>query len=925
MRWPRRRAQEDFDAEIRSHIEIETDRLVAEGVPREQARDEARRRFGNVTAAEERFYESQRLLWVEHFAQDLRYAARALRRSPGFSTTAVASLALAIAANVTVFALVDGLMLRPLPVADPDRLVRGYAYAADAPSAQNYQYFSYPTYGDLRQQTVGAFSGLAAVTINSFGISEPGGGGEALRAWGYVVSGNYFDVLGVRPVLGRGFLPREDEDPGAPPVMVISDGFWRRRFGADPSIIGRAVLLNRQPFTVIGVTAPRFLGTEVIFTPDVWVPVLSYVQVRQGIGLREDRGNRWLMLIGRLRPGTTLAEASAETETVARRLGEAYPVTERGFVVRLFRERDARPEPGLPTRLIAVLLLGVTAIVLLIACANVANLLLARGAARQREIGIRVALGAGRMRVVRQLLTESLLLAFVAGMAGVILAAWGRRLLALVPPPSDIPFNVVPSVGARVLLFTLAATVCTGLAFGIAPALSAARGDVAASIRAESTIGGGRRRARIRGALVIAQLALSTVLLAGAGLFVRSLQGARGIDPGFDIRDGLTVPLDLRFIRADSVRGSAVFRQVIERVRALPGVESAALISQTPLGWGSGEQEMYPQGYTPGAEGRGQTVMVALTGLDYFRTMGIPVLAGRDFTRADAESDALLQSSTNVEVVPQGRPGPPDRDLHSADRIPEPVLINQTFARRFWPGEEPLGKTIRLDSLRGQLAQVVGVVKDGKYRQLGEDAKPHVYRPFPRVWYPLMELVVRAKPLGAASTGGTEAAPALFGAVRRAVATVDPAIPLSGMVTIQQHMGRALMPARTGASIVGAVALLALALASVGLYGVIAYAVTQRTREIGVRMALGARAVDVLRMMLGQGMRLAVVGVVVGIALALLAARGIAGILYGVSPTDATTFVVVAGTLAGVALLATYVPARRATRVDPMVALRTDN
>jgi predicted permease len=483
----------------------------------------------------------------------------------------------------------------------------------------------------------------------------------------------------------------------------------------------------------------------------------------------------------------------------------------------------------------------------------------------------------------------------------------------MLPPPSDIPFNVAPGVGGRVLLFTLAATIATGLAFGLMPALSAARGDVAASIRAESTIGGGRRRARIRGALVVAQLALSTVLLAGAGLFVRSLDGARRIDPGFDVRDGLTVPLDLRFVRADSARGTAVFRQIMARVRALPGVESAALVNPTPLGWSASEEELYPQGYTPGEGGRGVSVMIAVAGLDYFRTMGIPILEGREFTRAEAEPEPAAASSPQDSAVA----APRNSQL-------EPVLINQIFARRFWPDQEPIGKTIRLDSLSGRQAEVIGVVKDGKYRQLGEPQRPYLYRPFPRVWYPAMELVVRASARGGASATGPEMAATLFAPVRRAVASIDPAIPLSGMVTISQHMGRSLLPARVAASIVGAVALLALALASVGLYGVIAYAVAQRTREIGVRMALGARAADVLRMMLGQGMRLAVLGVLVGIAIALLAARAIAGVLYGVSPADGATFAFVAGTLAAVALLATYVPARRATRVDPMVALRED-
>ena len=834
---------------------------------------------------------------MDTLLRDLKLAIRSLSRAPGFTAVAALSLAAAIAANATVFALVDGLLLRPLPqVPEPGRLVRAYAYADGARSSSEYQPLSYPTYAELRGET-GSLAGLAAVAINSFGIGDALGAGAvagaATRAWGYVVSGNYFDVLGVRPALGRGFLAQEDHDPAAPPVLVISDGFWRRRFGGDPGIVGRAVLLNGHPVTVVGVAPPGFLGTETIFAADVWVPALSYAQARGPVvasSLLEDRGNRWLFGVGRLAAGATIERATAEMATVARRLGAAFPATDRGYSVRLYAEADARPEPGLPTRFFAAVLLGVAAIVLLVACANVANLVLARAAGRRREVAVRVALGAGRGRLVRQMLTESALLAALGGALGLLLALWASGFLRLLAPPADIPFVLVPPMSARVLLFATGVTALTVLAFGLAPALSATGSDVAVTIKGESVIGGGRGRSRSRAALVVAQLALSTVLLAAAGLFARSLRGAARVDPGFDLRAGLTVPLDLRFVRTDSLRGAAYFRRVVERVGALPGVGSAAIVSPMPLGWSSSDQEVYPQGFAPGADGRGVRVQMAVTGLGYFATMGIPVLDGRDFTRADAD------------------PGPG----------PEPVIVNQTLARRYWPGESPLGKRLRLDSLRGADAEVVGVAKDGKYRQLGEDPKQQLYRPFPRVWFPSVELVVRAR--GARG----DWAPPLFDAVRRELAAIDPAVPLSGMVTIDQHLGRAMLPPRAGAAIVGAVAMLALVLAAVGLYGLLAYLVAQRTREIGVRIALGARTTDVLRLTVAQGMRLTMLGLGAGVLLALVATRALAGVLYGVSASDPLTFGLVAALLAAVALVACGVPAWRAARVDPVAALRSE-
>ena len=878
----RGRMERELDEELRFHLEREAEERVRQGMSPAQARRTALRDFGGVERYKEECRDVRGVRALEELWQDVRYGARALRKHPGFTLVAAGSLALAIGTNTAVFTLVNGLFLRPLPVPGADQLVRAYAYGARG--QDEYGQFSYPDYLDYRAR-VGAFAGLVAFTNNSFGLTV---NGHAEAAAGFVVSGNYFDVLGVRMALGRGFTREEDVSPGAAPTIVISDALWRRRFAADPRVVGRAVKLNGTPCTVVGVAPKWFTGTETIFAADVWVPALAYAQVRHNPELARGRGVAWLNGLGRLRPGLDVRQAEAAMNVVARNLERAYPATNAGVSARILPERAARPEPGIPTALISALITTVAAIVLLVACANVANLMLVRAAGRRKEISVRLALGAGRARIVRQLLTESLLLALLAAVVGVVLARWANNSLHLISPPVDIPFVFSPAPDARVLGFVLLVTVATPLLFGLAPALSAVRGGVAATIKAEATVGGhGRRRAR--NALVVSQLALSLVLLVGAALFSRSLEQAKRIDPGFDPRQGLTAQLDLRFVQRDSVRGRWFFADVLERIGAIPGVRTASVVWPIPLGWSAAQQEIYPEGFTPSASGKGATVATAIAGLDYFETMRIPVVEGRTFSRRDA-------------------------DVPASDSAPGTVVVNQTLAERYWPRGTAVGRAIRLDSAGGELVRVVGVVRDGKYRQLGEPPQPHVYLPYPQRWNPTMDLVVR-----------TAADPEpLLAAVRREIRAADPNLPISGLQTLERHMTRAYFPARAGATVIGLMSLIALALASLGLYSMMAYTVSQRSRELGIRMALGAGPGAVGRMIVAEGMRLTWIGLAVGIAMALPLARAVGGMLYGVSPTDPLVFLGITLLLSAVALAATYVPARRITRLDPLIALKAE-
>jgi predicted permease len=709
----------------------------------------------------------------------------------------------------------------------------------------------------------------------------------------------------VRAARGRALTPADDQTPGAHPVVVISHGLWQRRFGGSQSVIGQQLTLNGQSFTIVGVTPADFHGPEVFETNDIYVPMMMQALLRPPRGgfsgemnpdLLSRRQAGWLRLIGRLRDGVTIEQAQAELATLAQQLEQAYPEINRGRIATLFPVSKLDPRAYTQLVSVAALLLAVVAPVLLVACANVANLLLARSAARRKEIAVRLALGASRWRLVRQLLTESVLLSLLGASVGLLLAWWTVDVLQTVRPPVGIfSFTLEYSVDGRVLGFTLALSLLVGVIFGLAPALQGSRPDLVPALKDESFASGRpRRRFHLRDLLVVAQVALSLVLLVGAGLFLRSLQYAQAIRPGFDAEKVLTATLNINLLRYTKAQGQEFYRQVVERLAALPGVESVSLARVVPISGGGRTSSLLIEGQAgpdnvsrsegtgAGAEESPNLVSVNVVGLKYFQTMGIALVRGRDFTAPDRE----------------GAPGV--------------VLINESFARRYFAGQEPLGRRLSFRGPRGPWLEVAGIVRDSKYRTLGEGPTPFVYQPLAQNHETGMTLLVRAAgdPL------------ALAGVVRREVQALDRNLPVSDLQPLTTLLSSSLFPARMGAVLLGAFGLLALLLAAVGLYGVMSYSVSRRTREIGVRMALGAQTTDVLRLVLREGMTLVVIGIAGGLVAASAVSRLLQSFLYGISPMDGATFATIPVILAAVALLASYLPARRAAKVDPMIALR---
>jgi len=809
--------------------------------------------------------------------QDLRFALRILAKAPGFAAVAVISLALGIGANTTIFSLINAALFRPLPqVKEPERLVWFRAPA------------SYPDYEDFRDQN-DVFSGISALSgTREISLSQ---GGQPELVKGEFVSANYFSVLGANVSTGRAFLPEEDRLDDTRPVVVLSYGLWQRRFGGDPNLIGGSVNLNGLNFTVIGVAPPGFVGAEVHMPRDLWAPMAIYPRLSPppaGKGATvpnplRNRGTYWLNLVARLKPGVTRAQAQAAmTAIVARLLQERLHQTidERLRAVELLTVSgglDPRDRAGaLP---ISALLQAIVSLVLFTACANIAGLLLARSSLRRREIGIRQALGASRARIIQQLLTESLLLSLLGALAGLLVATWARDLLISLSGATPIAALDL-SLDYRVLAFTFSASLLASLIFGLAPALQVSKPDLIPALKNESA-GKGYRRSRLRNAFVISQTALSVVLLTGSGLFIRSLQNAQTINPGFKVEGALLATLDPGLLRYSQERGQEFFRQAVERVEALPGVESASMMQYAPLGFRFAQFEVFVERQN---DSREVSTGANVVGPRYFQTMGIQVVRGREFTSQDGAG---------------------------AQRV---VMINETLARRLWPDEDPIGKRLRFGGPSDPEAEVIGVARDGKYATLGEKARPYIYRPLLQSYAEEMTLVVR-------TTGNPEA---LSAAVRERIHSLDPNLPVSQITTLAELVDFALFPARLGAALLGAFGLLALGLAATGIYGVIAYSVSQRTQEFGIRMALGADGADVRRLVLREGLKVVLIGVTAGLALSLAATRLTTGFLYGVGANDPLTFVGVALLLTAVALLACYLPARRATKVDPMIALRCE-
>ncbi len=817
---------------------------------------------------------------METLIRDLRYGARFLGRSPGFALAAIVSLGLGIGGNTAIFSLLSALLLTPMPVAEPERITA--IYTSDFSSTQ-YGASSYPDFQDFRQRA----NAVADVTAYRLTPLSMNAGGDTEISWVEAVSGNYFSLLGVGAVRGR-VLVDSDDRLDAAPAAVISHALWTRRFASDPNVIGRTLQFNGQAFTIVGVAAREYLGGLRGLSIDAWIPMLPS-QALSPAGREPwtaQRGSRGLFLFGRLRSGVSLAQAHAAFDVIAAQLYAEHPqawrtIRNAGRAVSVVAERDARVHPDLtgPVAGFVALLLVVVGLVLLTACANVANLLLARGAARSREIGVRLALGSGRGRLIRQLLTENVLLAAAGGAVGVVVAAWLMNVLISFKPPVPVPIALDLRLDTSVLFFTLGLSIVTGMLFGLAPAWHASRTDIVPVLKDEAF--GRARRSRLRSAFVIAQVACSMFLLVGAGLFVRSLLSARAIDAGFDPTNMIVMSVVPELQGFDETRGRNLYERLLTGVATVPGVRSATLAQSVPLGLGGSRRGTSIEGYQTQL-GEDTETAYNVVAPRYFETMRIPLLRGRAFTEAD-------------------RAG-----------APPVVIVNDAFARRYWPNADPIGKRISANGSEGPFREVIGVTRTGKYNTLGEDPRPFYYLPLWQEYEGTATLHVK--------TSGDPRA--LISPVRDAVRAVDAAVPLFDIKTMEEQMLVALLPARLAGTLLGAFGLLALLLASVGIYGVMSYSVVQRTREIGVRRALGAQTGNLLRLVLGEGMRLAAIGFGIGLAAAVALTRFAASLLYGVTPTDPVTFAGALGLLSGAAFVACYIPALRALRVDPVTALR---
>ncbi len=797
---------------------------------------------------------------------DIKYGARTMTKNPGFTGVAVLTLALAIGANTAIFTWLNTIVLSgPPAVADPGEIVM--IGGQNRTRAGSLMGVSYPNYVDFRDRNV--VLELAGWELISLNFSS---GPEPERVLGTIVTGNYFEVLGVEPVLGRTFRPEEAE-AGADPVAVISHGFWLRHFGGDADVVGRDVTVNGDPFSIIGVAPPGFGGPVVGLSFEVFVPVSLRPQQMTA------RGSMWLDLFGRLAPGATLEQARASIDTLARQLEAEYPATNRDLTLGLF---DPLEHPlGIQGAAFPVLvaLQVFVGLVLLIACVNVANLLLARSSVRYKETALRYALGSTRVRLIRQLLTESVMLSLVAGGAGLLLGVWFARAIVGLVPPVDIPIGFDMKVTWSVLLFTLVVSILTGVAFSLVPALRGTKTNLVEDLN-QTVSAGGRPRTRLRSGLVVLQVTFSVIALISAGLFLRSLESAREFDAGFNPGNALMLSMDLEPSGYSAEQGRAFYTRLLNQVETLPGVVSATYARRPPLSQRGGSllgiSEI--EGYAFGPDER-MTSLFDAVGPKYFETMEIPLLYGRGFNSGDG------------------------------DDTTEVVVVNQTFAERFWPGENPVGRRIVANNAP---LEIIGVAGNVKHRSLGEDSGFFLYGTLQQVYRSDSTLIARA-----ASPPSQ-----LMAAARAEIRNLDPNLPVFGIMSMEEHVGASMLTQRMAALGAGVFGLLALALAALGVYGVVFYSAGLRRREIGVRVALGAKTADVVSLIVKMGLAPTLAGIGLGLVAAFAVTRFLESLLFGVSPTDPATFAVICVLLIGVAAVASFVPALRASRVDPQIALR---
>jgi len=811
---------------------------------------------------------------MDTLLQDMRYGLRMLAKAPGFAAVAVLTLALGIGGNATVFSWIRTVLLNPLPgIAHADQFI---AVESVMPGGE-YHTSSYPDYRDYRDRN-DVFSGLIGFEMAGVDMSLRNDAPPE-RVWGIIATENYFDVLGVQAAMGRTFHPVPNQGLNSDPYVVLGHGLWARRFGSDPKVLGRTVHLNGRPFTVIGVAPQNFYGTIVGINAEYFVPMMMQPQILPGEDI-EERWPTFVHILGRLKPGVTMMQAQAEMATLAGDFQKEYPNAEKGVGVFLTPVWGAHYGVQDFLRSVLGFLMVVALFVLLIGCVNVANLLLARATSREREIAIRAALGASRKRLMRQLLIESLLLATAGGVGGVLLALWGANLLTFFLPPMHLPVGLPLGVDRAVLAFTVILSLGTGIVFGLAPAWRGSRTELNQSLKEGSRASGaGSGTHRLRDLLVVSEMVLATVLLMGAGLLLRSLHNAENKGPGFNSNHVTVAAFDLRATDYTGPQGALYFDHLIERIRAYPGVESVSSELWVPLWFtGRGYAGVQIQGYTPKSN-EDMGIDYNVIGPNYFHTLQIPLMNGRDFS---------------------------EQDRTGAPRV---VIVNQTMAKRFWPEASALGHQVQVG---GVWRTVVGVAHDVKYHRMNEDPRPFIYFPQLQADGTEANILVRAAIPTAAVISEVRAAAKSLDTKVQPIETDD----LEGLLHVSLFANRI---AATLASVLGALGML---LAAIGIYGVLSYSVNQRIREIGIRIALGAQAKDVLRLVVGHGLRLAVFGAVVGALISILARRGMSSLLFGISATDPMTFVVVLCVVTLAAALAAYIPARRAMRVDPIAALR---
>ena len=810
------------------------------------------------------------------FWQDVRYSLRIIVKAPGFAAIAVLTLALGIGANTTIFSWINSALLNPVPgLARPSEVV---SLTLSKPGDNPFPF----TYPDLEAMRDGqqSFTGITACSFAQMSLT---GKSKPERVWGMVVSANYFEILGVRPILGRAFLPVEDEKPGGAPVAVISYRFWQTHFGANPDIVGRTIEINQHPYTIVGVTPAVFQGSQTGVRTEIWVPIMMEAQVNSLGDLLHDHHQFWLLAFGRLKPGVVLSQAQEEMTLRLKPEAKNYPEEHKGHdsvtVYPLWRNPF-----GLNQFLSTLLpmLMSIAGLVLLLACANVANLMLVRSVGRRREIAIRMSLGASRWRLVRQLLVESLMLALAGGAVALLITFWTEgTLMKFMPVTEDIPLSLSIATDRTVLLATLVISVLTGVIFGILPALrSSGVAPVAVLKEDTGSASGGPKKARLASGLVVVQISLSLLLLICAGLFIRSFLSAQQINPGFNPHNVLIASYDLFTAGYSDASGAEFDRQLLAKLEALPGIQSVALTDRVPLGFGGGSTSVKPEGYVSQANESMET-QVAIITPNYFQTIQIPIVKGRDFTLQDTKSSQRA------------------------------VIVSETFANRYWPNQEALGKQLYTD-LPKEWFTVVGVARDSKVTGLNEKPTPFLYLPLYQVYHATM--IINARVAGDPLT--------FRETVEKTVHELNADLVVFDVTTLELREQFASFGQRVAGTFVGSFGLLALVLAAVGIYGVTAYTTRQRTHEIGVRMALGASTDNILRLVLGHGLRLTLVGVVLGLAASFVLTRYLRSMLLGVTSTDSLTFSCVAILLCAVALFASFIPARRAMRVDPMVALR---